>query len=77
MLPLKNPPRSGRCFSVIIYLNEGFAGGGTAFDEVAVSPQTGAAIVFAHELMHEGLPVSQGIKRVLRTDVMVRRQHAS
>ena len=58
----------------LIYLNEGFEGGTTAFDDFEVKPQTGAALCFAHELKHTGTPVHEGRKYVLRTDVMYRRE---
>ncbi len=54
----------------MIYLNDGFAGGETAFREVSVAPETGAALLFRHDLFHEGSSVTQGRKYVLRTDVM-------
>lgn len=60
----------------MIYLNEEFEGGQTRFDlryphgEVDVVPQTGRALLFWHSLRHEGAPVTQGRKYVLRSDVM-------
>ena len=54
----------------LIYLNEGFEGGETAFDDFVVKPQTGYALCFVHELKHTGTLVHQGRKYVLRTDVM-------
>lgn len=60
----------------MIYLNEDFAGGETKFDlryphgEMSVRPQTGMALLFVHNLRHEGAPVLSGRKYVLRTDVM-------
>ena len=54
----------------MIYLNEDFEGGETAFDEVSIKPHTGMALCFIHELKHEGCPVTAGIKYVLRSDVM-------
>lgn len=54
----------------LIYLNEDFEGGETAFDSFAVKPQTGYALCFVHELRHTGTLVHQGRKYVLRTDVM-------
>jgi predicted 2-oxoglutarate/Fe(II)-dependent dioxygenase YbiX len=52
------------------YLNEGFKGGETAFSEAVITPQTGMALIFRHELFHEGRPVIEGRKYVLRSDVM-------
>lgn len=60
--------------SVVIYLNDDFEGGATRFETGAVTIRQGTGVVFAHELKHEGLPVTSGVKRVLRTDVMVRKR---
>jgi predicted 2-oxoglutarate/Fe(II)-dependent dioxygenase YbiX len=56
--------------TLMVYLNEGFEGGETKFNDVRVVPQTGMALIFKHELWHEGAEVSSGRKYVLRTDVM-------
>lgn len=56
--------------TLIIYLNEGFAGGETAFSELVVPAERGMALIFRHELPHEGRPVANGRKYVLRSDVM-------
>ncbi|RYX80973.1 2OG-Fe(II) oxygenase [bacterium] len=60
----------------MIYLNADFEGGATAFDEVAISPETGTALLFVHELKHEGCPVESGQKYVLRSDVLFGREEA-
>lgn len=57
----------------MIYLNENFGGGETAFDGISVKPKTGSALCFIHELKHEGCPLIDGIKYVLRSDVMYRK----
>lgn len=54
----------------MIYPNDDFEGGETRFDEVIVAPQRGMALIFEHELFHEGAVVRNGRKYVLRTDVM-------
>lgn len=54
----------------MIYLNDDFEGGETKFDEVTVSPKTGTVLCFIHEQKHEGCPVPEGTKYVLRSDVM-------
>ena len=59
----------------MIYLNEEFDGGATRFDikrvgDFDVVPRTGMALLFYHNLLHEGAPVIAGRKYVLRTDVM-------
>lgn len=57
----------------MIYLNEDFEGGETAFDQVSIKPRTGDALCFIHEQKHEGSPVKNGVKYVLRSDVMYRK----
>src|SRR5436190_303982 len=37
---------------------------------VGVKPVTGHALIFLHEMLHEGAAVSAGRKYILRTDVM-------
>jgi prolyl 4-hydroxylase len=63
-------------FTFLVYLNDGFEGGATAFyesrDSLLVWPQAGKALVFYHRQVHEGMPVARGRKYVLRTDVMYR-----
>jgi predicted 2-oxoglutarate/Fe(II)-dependent dioxygenase YbiX len=54
----------------MVYLNDDFTGGETAFDEVAITPKCGTALIFRHELFHEGRPVTNGRKYILRSDVM-------
>ena len=60
----------------MVYLNEEFTGGETKFYQddrtlrVTVSPKRGMALVFAHFQLHEGAPVVDGRKYVLRTDVV-------
>ena len=57
-------------FTFMIYLNENYEGGETTFTNVSIKPEQGTALVFLHDLEHEGSPVKQGIKYVLRTDIM-------
>jgi hypothetical protein len=54
----------------MIYLNDGYEGGATRFDSLAVDGRTGMALVFDHGLIHEGSAVTRGMKYVLRSDVM-------
>jgi hypothetical protein len=65
-----------------IYLDDtaGFSGGHTRFYAArrgpmthAVVPREGHAIVFDHQYWHDGEPVPEGTKHVLRTDVIYRR----
>jgi prolyl 4-hydroxylase len=54
----------------MIYLNGGYKGGATRFESLAVRGQPGTALVFEHGLIHEGGEVTEGVKYVLRSDVM-------
>lgn len=57
----------------MIYLNDDFAGGSTAFDDIEIRPETGTLLLFVHEQKHEGCPVERGRKYVLRSDVLFAR----
>ncbi len=59
-------------YTFMIYLNDGFGGGATTFNDVAIRPAAGTALIFLHDLEHSGDPVTSGKKYVLRTDVMYR-----
>ena len=61
--------------TMLIYLNEDFIGGETEFvmPWKAIPPKTGKLLLFRHNQLHKGNPVPQGIKYVLRTDVMYKR----
>jgi predicted 2-oxoglutarate/Fe(II)-dependent dioxygenase YbiX len=65
-------------FTLMVYLNDDFKGGETCFERhstpLVVRPKTGMALVFYHHQVHEGAPVIEGRKYVLRTDVMYRRK---
>jgi hypothetical protein len=58
--------------TLMVYLNDGFTGGDTAFLDFAatVAPRPGMALLFQHRLLHEGAVVEAGVKYVLRSDVM-------
>ena len=58
----------------MIYLNDDFEGGATILSGISVKPRRGMALVFIHELLHEGAPVTKGRKYVLRSDVMFNRR---
>jgi hypothetical protein len=69
-------------YTVTIYLNDSFEGGRLIFrkskEEVenvlnVFQPQTGTAILFNHDTLHEGEVVEKGTKYLLRTSVMFRR----
>jgi len=60
----------------IVFLNEGFEGGATTFynagikDPVPCIPETGKALIFQHDILHEGSELLKGQKYAFRTDVM-------
>ncbi|HEX7701602.1 MAG TPA: 2OG-Fe(II) oxygenase [Kofleriaceae bacterium] len=58
----------------MIYLNDDFTGGETAFlsYDCSAKPRVGTALLFQHLLDHEGCIVHTGVKYVLRSDVMYR-----
>lgn len=57
-------------YTFMIYLNDNYQGGETSFNDLVVKPEQGVALIFQHGLEHAGNPVSQGVKYVLRTDIM-------
>ena len=59
-------------YTLLIYLNEGFEGGKTTFDNLIIHPKIGSALIFKHQLKHEGKEILSGEKYVLRTDIMYR-----
>lgn len=62
--------------TLLLYLSEGIEGGETSFFtrdldlRFKVIPTIGQVLVFDHHQIHSGEPVIDGIKYVLRTDVM-------
>jgi prolyl 4-hydroxylase len=56
----------------MVYLNDGFAGGATTFHDSdrEVVPRAGVALLFQHQLLHEGCVVISAVKNVLLSDVM-------
>lgn len=56
--------------TLLVYLNEGFLGGDTTFKDFTIVPKAGAALLFVHDTWHEGSAVKEGVKCVLRTDVL-------
>jgi hypothetical protein len=56
--------------TLLVYLNDGFRGGDTGFRDFRVTPRMGPALVFIHDTWHEGAAVEQGVKYVLRSDVL-------
>lgn len=60
--------------TLMVYLNDNFEGGQTAFLDVGVTavPRAGSVLLFQHRMLHEGCQVISGTKYVLRSDVMFR-----
>ena len=65
----KNLPEYERKLSVILYLNDGFEGGGTEFIHTALKPKPGHAIMFPSNWCypHAGQKVISGKKRIAVT----------
>jgi 2OG-Fe(II) oxygenase superfamily len=66
----RRPNGEESLLTLMVYLNAAGRGGETRFENVSVTPAPGLALVFDHYLVHEGAPVIEGQKYVLRTDVM-------
>ena len=66
--------RERSLLTLIVYLNDDFEGGRTAFLDYGLEalPKTGTALVFQHLLLHEGCTVHAGVKYAMRSDVMYR-----
>lgn len=58
----------------IVYLNDDFTGGETAFNDfgVSVRPKAGQALLFQHRLLHESTPLLSGTKYAARSDILYR-----
>jgi len=63
--------------TMLLYLNEDFVGGATRFvlENEMVYPKTGKLLLFRHNILHSGMPCSNGIKYVLRTDVIYKKKN--
>ena len=57
-------------YTFMIYLNDNYTGGTTIFNDIIIQPKQGTALIFFHDLEHEGSAVREGTKYVLRTDIM-------
>lgn len=68
--------REASYFTFMVYLNDNFHGGDTTFRGLRIRPRQGMALIFLHSLYHEGSEVTQGVKYVLRSDVMYRTESA-
>jgi len=62
--------------SFLLYLNDNYTGGETKFrnQKIKIKPKSGMALCFVHEQWHEGSPLIEGQKYVLRTDVMYKKK---
>ena len=67
-------------FTVIVYLNSDYDGGTTSFlhptygnKEAVITAKTGRALVFTHDALHQGDPVTCGTKYIMRTELMFTR----
>jgi prolyl 4-hydroxylase len=68
--PFRRPTGEMSALTFMIYLNDTFEGGETSFPDTVIKPQRGLALIFRHEIFHEGREVLNGRKYVLRSDVM-------
>lgn len=69
----RRSPAEQSLLTLMVYLNDDVVGGATEFaDADRVLPATGKALMFDHHVLHQGAPVREGVKYVLRTDVMYR-----
>lgn len=58
------PHNAGRYFTVVLYLNDNFEGGGTYFPDAnfTVLPKTGKALLFPSDFLHQAERVLKGTK---------------
>jgi prolyl 4-hydroxylase len=68
--PCNPAPNLKSNFSLLIYLNDDFEGGDTIFENIKVKPKQGSAVFFRHEILHSSSKITEGIKFILRTDVV-------
>lgn len=58
-------------YTFMVYLNDNYEGGQTRFESGEfVNPKKGTALIFEHSLRHEGARLTEGLKYVLRSDIM-------
>jgi len=59
-------------YTFLVYLNDKFSGGSTKFrlSELEIFPKAGQALLFQHQLWHQGTRVDSGVKYVLRSDLL-------
>ncbi len=59
-------------YTFMVYLNEEYERGETSFRDTIIKGEKGMALIFLHSLEHEGVEVLNGVKYVLRSDIMYR-----
>ena len=70
--PVRETPEGHRSqFSVLVFLNDRFAGGAVEFPEIGrrVEARAGRAVIFPHDMLHRDCVVERGRKFVLETEV--------
>jgi len=65
-------PRECSYYTFMVYLNDNFKGGSTKFDNYEILPQQGKCLLFYHPIEHEGSVIENGVKYILRSDIMFR-----
>merc|ERR1719181_2652059 len=67
-------------YSLVLYLNSDFEGGelelqgpsGLNPNRHVLKPSIGSAVLFPHDMLHAGLPVTSGRKYIARSELMFR-----
>ncbi|MGO9389722.1 cyclophane-forming radical SAM/SPASM peptide maturase GrrM/OscB [Rhodoblastus sp.] len=72
--PFRVDDRHTSIYTLVIYLNDDFLGGAASFPDTGqiVAPEAGMALLFPHDLRHEGLLIEHGTKYAIHTFVMYR-----
>ena len=63
--------------TLLIYLNDNYEGGSTpliGINEI-IYPKEGMMLLFDHKILHAGTSVTEGVKYVIRTDVMYKNEN--
>ena len=64
--------------TVLLYLNEGYKGGTTDYQAErlawkSVIPKIGKVFIFDHKILHKSALQEEGVKYIMRTDIMYKR----
>jgi hypothetical protein len=63
--------KNGRSeYSILVYLNDDFLDGYTYIKDRYIIPKMGKVVIFDQDTMHEGCRVNDGIKYIMRGDIM-------